>query len=250
MKIHQGVVRILIGGAALVLATASIAVATSSGPASTSYKACSTNAKVLSIMVGGKCPSGTHVVTVNARGIAGPQGPTGAQGATGATGAAGAAGVQGIQGPAGPQGVSGGGGAFYDQTITNAGTDRADATTVTLFTDGPFTVTGECYLDGSGNTYADTVVSTSQDHSALNDYETDVSVGDWLSADSYTVGDTSEGTNGAPEFYGPNDGTTAMESDDGTTFVNLMPGTGVYVGSGGGATVPACTYFGTYFTNG
>lgn len=250
MKIHQGVVRTLIGGAALVLATASIAVATSSSPASTSYKACSTNAKVLSIMVGGKCPSGTHVVTVNARGIAGPQGPTGAQGATGATGAAGAAGVQGIQGPAGPQGVSGGGGTFYNQTITNAGADIADPATVTLFTDGPFTVTGECYLDGSGNTYADTVVATSQDHSALSDYDSSNYISDWLAADTYQVGDGTEGTNGDPEYRGSSDGTTSMESADGTTFVNLMPGSGVYIGSGGGATVPACTFFGTYFTNG
>jgi hypothetical protein len=120
---------------------------------------------------------------------------------------------------------------------------------VTLATVGPFTLTGECYLDGLGNTVAQTYATTTQDHSALTDYDSGNYVSDWLSANSLKIGSGSSATTGSPGFNGAADGSTSMESADGATFLNVLPGTGVYVGSAGGATVPACTFFGTYFTN-
>jgi hypothetical protein len=120
---------------------------------------------------------------------------------------------------------------------------------VTLATVGPFTLTGECYVNGSGSTVAQTYVATTQDHSALDDYDSAGTVQDWMSATIYPIGYSTTGVAGAPDFRGASDGSAGLESADGATFLDVLPGSGVYVGSAGGATVPACTFFGTYIKN-
>jgi hypothetical protein len=118
---------------------------------------------------------------------------------------------------------------------------------VTLATIGPFTVTGECFISSGTTVDAETYVTTSQNHSALDDYSKAGEVADFNSTSgALEIGATAAGPPGSPGFYGPNNGSTALESGDGTLFVNLFVGVGVYLGSAGGATEPACTFFGYY----
>ncbi len=135
----------------------------------------------------------------------------------------------------------------YHATITTPGASSSAPATVTLATIGPFTVTGECFITTGSTVDAETYVATSQNHSALDDYWTDTHVGDFNPARGATqIGNTATGSQGTPGFSGPDDGSTALESSDGTLFVNLFTGVGAYVGSAGGAIAPACTFFGYY----
>ncbi len=257
MKTNKWMFRGLAAGVLLTVASIATAAASTTSSTTSPYQACSTSTHVLSLEVNGKCSTGAHVVMISGRGATGTSGATGATGAAGLNGTPGvglmgAQGIQGIQGAQGVAGVAGSSGSaaavYYHQTIATPGADQADPATVTLATIGPFTVTGSCYLSGS-TAYVSTVVSTTQDHSALSDYDADAYHPDWMSADTYNVGTSLSGSQGNPSFEGPNDGTTAFASADGSTFVNLSPGVGSYVGSGGGATVPACSFFGFYSSN-
>lgn len=170
------------------------------------------------------------------RGRRGPRGPRGIQGIQG---------VQGGTGPAGPPGNT----TFtnYHATITTPGASSSSPATVTLATIGPFTVTGECFITTGSTAEAQTFVSTSQDHSALNDYESAGTVADFnVATGAEHIGESATGSQGTPDIEGPYDGSTSLISGDGTTFVNLFSGTGAYVGSGGGGTEPACTFYGFY----
>ncbi len=81
----------------------------------------------------------------------------------------------------------------------------------------------------------------------MDDYH-QTSFADLAAGTPEEVGYIASGQPGTPGFIGPNDGSTALESQNGQTFVNLFSGVGAYVGSGGGATEPACTFFGYYDT--
>jgi hypothetical protein len=62
-------------------------------------------------------------------------------------GAGSAVGPSGVQGPAGASGSTGDSSILnYDQTIATPGSDSDDPATVTLATIGPFTFTGECFV--------------------------------------------------------------------------------------------------------
>ncbi len=171
----------------------------------------------------------------------GPRGPRGRRGPRGPQG------LQGLQGATGPAG-SPGNTTFtnYHATIATAGASSSSPNTVTLFTDGPFTVTGECYITTGSTVEAATYVQTSSNGASLNDYEDDVYDANSfnVSTGAVNVGEDTEGTIGSPEFYGPYDGSTAMESPDGSLFINLFAGNAVYVTSG--SSTPACTFFGFY----
>lgn len=69
--------------------------------------ACATSTNALATAVHGRCPAGTHRITLNTRGPAGPQGPAGPAGATGPAGPAGPAGPTGAPGSAGATGPAG-----------------------------------------------------------------------------------------------------------------------------------------------
>jgi len=185
------------------------------------------------------------------RGLRGPRGFTGVTGKTGAVGATGAPGKTGARGAIGKTGAIGAPGnttfTNYHATITTAGASSTTPAIVTLATIGPFTVTGECFISSGTTVDAETYVTTSQNHSALDDYSKAGEVADFNSTSgALQIGATASGSPGSPGFYGPNDGSTALESGDGTLFVNLFTGVGVYVSSAGGATEPACTFFGYY----
>jgi hypothetical protein len=187
-------------------------------------------------------------------GMAGADGMAGAAGAKGDTGAAGSNGSNGSNGANGAAGATGATGAAgangntsvtnYKQTIMVPGADSSTPATVTLATIGPFTLTGDCYITSGTSVRAETVVTTSQDHAAVNDYEGDSSNDFNIADGTLQIGYTTTGSPGSPDFVGPNDGSTALASQDGSTVSNVFVGTGSYLGSGGGATVPACTFFG------
>jgi len=244
VKIHQKAIRALAVGSLVALSLTAVAAATTSSTGPT-YRACANRSHQLTVMVGAKCPTGSHRVTVSARGATGPQGAPGVAGPQGAPGVAGTAGAK---GSTGPQGVPGS--EYYHQVIASAGINVSTPNVTVLATVGPFTVDGWCYLDGSGNTIAQTEVTTSQDHSALDDYAKGSSDrNDWLASEELQVGYSTSGTNLVPQFTGPNDGSTSMASADGNTFVNLLSGTGVYIGVLGNPSAPACTFFGTITHN-
>ena len=251
MKLHQKAIRVLAVGSLVALSITAVAAATTSSTGPT-YSACSTKSHQLTVMVSGKCPTGSHKVSIGARGASGVQGAAGAKGAAGAASAAGAAGAAGAKGATGAQGLPGS--TYYHQTVATAGASANNPNVVTLATVGPFTVYGWCYIDASigsptfGDTYAQTEVTTSQDHSALDDYHQSGN-SNWLAANEYPVGYAAYSASGLPSFTGPNDGSTAMESADGNTFVNLFAGTGVYVGVAANPAAPACTFFGTFTHN-
>jgi hypothetical protein len=99
-----------------------IAVAATSAP--TAVKACTDKTGVLSLLVKGKCATGTTAITIAQAGPKGATGATGAAGAKGATGAPGATGPEGVPGQDGPEGPAGPAGAgarwayvSYDGTV-------------------------------------------------------------------------------------------------------------------------------------
>jgi len=184
--------------------------------------------------------------TTGATGPAGAIGLTGAKGDTGAAGPAGATGTRGYTGATGNPGPSGQGVTNYNVTVNTPGASYSSANTVTIAMVGPFTITGYCYTDGSYVT-SETYVTTNQDHSAYQDYYGEYNgVADWMSGNIEQAGRGTSGTQGSPDFTGPSDGSTSMISADGSTYVNLFAGGGNYIGSGGGATTPACTFAGYY----
>jgi len=134
----------------------------------------------------------------------------------------------------------------YHQTITTPGSSSSAPATVTLGTVGPFTITGEYFTTTAPSVEAETFVSTSQNHSAMDDFNASAGTSDFLTGTSKQAGTAVVGSPGTPQFAGSTYGSTTLESQDGLTFVNLFPGVGAYVGSGGGATEPACTFFGYY----
>jgi len=253
----------------LALGGAGLAIAATTAPA---YWVCVKDGVVYGAIAKGACPWGTTGVLINSQGPAGARGARGARGAIGARGArghrglAGARGATGARGPAGARGLTGATGKTgargakgatgapgnttftnYHATITTAGASSTTPAIVTLATIGPFTVTGECFITTGTTVHAETYVTTSQNHSALDDYSKAGEVADFNSTSgALQIGATASGSPGSPGFYGPNDGSTALESGDGTLFVNLFTGVGTYVGSAGGATEPACTFFGYY----
>lgn len=165
-------------------------------------------------------------------------GKTGPQGATGATGAAGST------GPTGPPIAT-----TYSATIATPGASSAAPNTVVLATLGPFTVTGERCFTSAPTVEAETAAATSLDHAAFNDYEQGIHLGGFLlSSGALLAGYAADGTQESPAMYGPHDGSTRMVSADGQTDVNLFTGVGSHLGSRGGATGPACSFFGYHVT--
>jgi len=112
---------------------------------------------------------------------------------------------------------------------------------VTLVTYGPFTLQGECFLT-SGDTEALTFLETSQNNSSIYDQYQDPDPDDLGVNQFLAVGKPAVGQQSHPdmEMSGPTD----FASQDGADFATAMLGTGTFLGSEGGATEPACTFFG------
>jgi hypothetical protein len=156
----------------------------------------------------------------------------------------GATGVTGAGSTAGSGGSSASGGLVrWRLTAATAGT--ADAPTiVTLATVGPFTVTGECFSDGSGNTQAGTYIQTSQDGAAVESYSAgesvplDVSDGAVEVDDTFASGDTASNEE---DFEGADGGSWAAESAGGSVALQGLGAQGVWMQ---GASGPACSFSG------
>jgi hypothetical protein len=131
----------------------------------------------------------------------------------------------------------------WNTTVATPGADFSSANTATLATVGPFTLIGSCYQSGS-TTIAETDITTSQDHSSLNDYESsefysrDFGVTDGPLA----IGETaSDGASHSPDWEGPYDGESAAQSADGKTILDAFENVGTYML---GTTGPACSFSG------
>jgi hypothetical protein len=158
-----------------------------------------------------------------------------AHGVTGATGAGTTAGSSGSAGSTG----------LVRWRLTAAAAGTVDSPTiVTLATVGPFTVTGECLSDGSGNTQAGTYIQTSQDGAAVESYSAgetvplDVSDGAVEVDDTFASGDTASNEE---DFEGADGGTWAAESADGSVALQGLGAQGVWMQ---GASGPACSFSG------
>jgi hypothetical protein len=158
--------------------------------------------------------------------------------------------VHGVTGSTGAGSTAGSGGSSasgglvrWRLTAATAGT--ADAPTiVTLATVGPFTVTGECFSDGSGNTQAGTYIQTSQDGAAVESYSAgetvplDISDGAVEVDDTFASGDTASNEE---DFEGADGGSWAAESADGTVALQGLGAQGVWMQGPSG---PACSFSG------
>jgi len=144
---------------------------------------------------------------------------------------------------AGSSGSSGAGMVRWRTTAATAGSTDAP-TIVTLATVGPFTITGECFSDGSGNTQAGTYIQTSQDGAAVEAYsggETvplDASDGAVEVDDTFASGDTASNEE---DFEGADGGSWAAESADGSVALQGLGAQGVWMQGPSG---PACSFSG------
>jgi hypothetical protein len=187
----------------------------------------------------------------------GQHGATGAKGATGATGTAGATGATGPTGPAGANGTAGATGAqgpagptsmqTWRTTVATPGASSALPNTVVLATAGPFTITGECYINGA-NTTAGTFISTSENGVATQGYSgqglvpMNISDGAIQISEDTASGDTATT---AEDFRSADDGIWAAENADGSLTLEGAGNQGVYMQ---GATGPACSFSGYLIT--
>jgi len=135
---------------------------------------------------------------------------------------------------------------FWNKSVaTAAGTDPASGNSVVLAKDGPFTITGKCWNDGT-STDSSTFIQTSKDGAFAQGYSSNGSDSTPLNAadgaeqmnDDEAAGTTA--TN-SPDFYGPNDGTWAATSADGKTVLNGTSNQAVWLK---GASGPACSFSG------
>lgn len=162
----------------------------------------------------------------------------GRSGRSGATGASGTGATQGTSGGS-PSTVT-----SWKTTVATAGSSPSSPAIVKLATVGPFTVTGECFSDGSGNTEAGTYVQTSQSGAALEsggNGETvplDVSDGAVEVDDTYASGTTA---GNSEDFEGADGGSWAAESADGSVTLQGLGAQGVWMQ---GASGPACSFSG------
>jgi hypothetical protein len=173
-------------------------------------------------------------------GRTGPAGKEGAVGKEGPTGKEGPAGPTGKEGPAGKEGViteiS-----RWRTTIATAGASEAEANTVTLGTIGPFKILGKCYISGA-ETEAATYVESSEEGSYGQSYEgnlpTPLAKGE---AEQLTDTASGETAKHAASFLGPNDGSWALETADGSLTLNGFANQGVWLQGESGA---ACSFSG------
>ena len=135
----------------------------------------------------------------------------------------------------------------YSKTLATAGPSSSSPTSVSLATDGPFTVLGECYVSGS-KTYAHTAVKTSQSGDALNSYgATSIDpFGPSNGAENVTQ-DYAEATTGSPAFEGPYDGSWATMTPNNSLSVNGFETQAVYQDGPSG---PACSFSGYLISEG
>jgi hypothetical protein len=135
----------------------------------------------------------------------------------------------------------------WRKTVATAGTDSASANTVTLATAGPFSILGECFISGS-NTDAATFIDTTQAGSASQGYsgqgQTPLGPADGAIQISE---DTASGNTAAHTevFDGPDDGSWAAETPDGSLTLNGFGSQGVFMQ---GASGPACSFSGFLLT--
>ena len=128
-------------------------------------------------------------------------------------------------------------------TVATAGASSAAPNKVVLATAGPFTITGHCYINGS-TTDAATFISTSQDGSATQGYLNQGKVPQNVSDGDVQISeDTASGTTAShtESFDGPDDGSFAAESPNGSLTLNGFPSQGVWMQ---GASGPACSFSG------
>jgi hypothetical protein len=213
--------------------------------------ACVNGAGSLVLAQNGTCGAGLARVSLALTTVRGARGPAGPRGTTGATGPAGHNGSPGPQGPAGSQGPQGAAGSAgissYSASIAVPGSTSTTPATVTLATIGPFTITGACYTSSGTTVVAETLFSTSQDHAAY-DVIGYPGHGDFnVSAGSLPIGVAAQGSPGSPAVVSHEP--MFIDSPDGSVKVNLFDNVAAYLGSAGGATVPACSWSGNYYAN-
>jgi hypothetical protein len=170
------------------------------------------------------------------KGKHGRQGLAGATGATGATGGTGGIGATGATGLISNM-------LQWNATVATPGAGIGTPNTVTLETVGPFTVTGYCYISGS-NTVAATYGTTSQNGSGFSAYSGNEHLDPWNTGDAEDLLDTdAKGatSTSTPGFSGPDDGSWAFSTANGSVVVNGFGNQGVYMQGSSG---PACSFSG------
>ena len=135
----------------------------------------------------------------------------------------------------------------WRMTVATPGASSSAPHTATLATVGPFTITGECYINGT-NTEAGTFIASSQAGAAAQGYSGEGSVplgpsdGAVQISDGLVDGATASHTE---NFDGPDDGSWAAENADGSVTLNGFGNQGVYMQ---GASGPACSFSGFLIT--
>jgi hypothetical protein len=133
----------------------------------------------------------------------------------------------------------------WRKTVATPGSSITSPNTVVLTTDGPFTILGGCYLS-SGDTEAQTFIETSGTNDyAEGYYENGTNWHYWpLTPDTlepispiYAESTSSS----SPSFEGPDDGTWAAETGNGSLALNGLGNQGTYMD---GASGPACSFSG------
>ena len=222
-----------IGAAAgLILGLVGTATAVASHSPPAPYKACSSTKSVLSVETHGRCPPGTVLVTVGAKGMTGTTGKTGATGATGASGATGAV------GPVGATGASGATGAVGPTGATGA----LGATGAV----GPTGATGALGATGAVGPVGATGATGAQGPAGTNGTDTDADsfviegpVTSWSGYGSGMLSATASCPSGYFALSGGGD-STVNPAGDSSTLWDSEP-------TGGSATLPATGWMVEYY---
>jgi collagen triple helix repeat protein len=176
--------------------------------------------------------------------LKGNTGKPGRTGATGKEGTAGKEGPQGLQGKEGPQGKEGVSGMIrWRTTVAAAGKSKAEPATVVLAKVGPFTVTGNCYVETT-LTDAATYISTSETGSYAQGYSGKGSEKPLTAGESLQISEeTAEGTTATHEtdYLSPNDGSWSAMTHEGSVAFDGFGTQGVWLQ---GASGPACSFSG------
>jgi hypothetical protein len=121
---------------------------------------------------------------------------------------------------------------------------------VTLAVIGPFTLTGYCFVTTGSTVEAETFLTTSQEHVAyaVIGYAGKPDFGSTSGATTgaQQIGVAAQGSAGSPGIASHE---PAFLEVPGGTSAEVFDSASVYLGSGGGATEPACSWWGFYSTS-
>lgn len=178
--------------------------------------------------------------TVGASGVRGERGEKGERGETGPEGKIGPVGTV---GPKGEQGNAGGSAAHWRKTLEKAGASKAEPEKVTLEAIAPFTIVGRCYVNGTGETVAETDIETSEEGAVAAESEEGEQItlkaGEEVSISPEPAESSNEEHLAA--FKGPYGGLFSAESKTGAVALDGAANEAVFLS---GKAKPACSFSG------